>query len=246
MNMKSHSLISNFTFLAVGVLISGSIVYALLNQDNTKTDMTFRQPDLSTPSINQVTSSLDRLKADIMQNLHTYREEAKLENARVNAQVAKLEGKLQALEIDNAASGRTENLEELPDNEPVVEVWAAEAARSPLEERVTESALRNWIDNSFELGYVDETLTARAEEQAVSSLVDLPDIYMQDLQCSERVCRATFSHETGKGPTVLDVFGHPPFMTEGITVPIDHERVAVYFTQPGVSFDELRSEVDVD
>ena len=246
MNINKSMLLSNFVILTMAVFLSVVIVSGLLKQDMKKVDVMQVPQDVSAKSIAEISLGLQRLKETITENQQAYREQIEAEKVRANSLLSKLESRVVSLESVDTVGKAITNPEESVAEGPVTEVWAAEPATTNIEERVTDKALWNWIDNSFELGYVDETLTARAAEQAVSSLLDTPDVSMQELKCTERVCRATFNHERGKGRAVLDVFGHPPFMTEGMTVPIDNDHVAVYFTQPGISFDELRTEVDLD
>lgn len=60
------------------------------------------------------------------------------------------------------------------------------------------------------------------------------------MQCEQRFCCATFFAEHGEAPRVEELFGEPPFMTEMFTIPGANGRVLVYFTQPGVTLEDIR------
>ena len=62
-----------------------------------------------------------------------------------------------------------------------------------------------------------------------------PDIKLEDMQCRDDFCRATFADKNGEQPPIHELFGKPPFLNEGFTVEESDGRVSVYFTRPGVS-----------
>ncbi len=98
------------------------------------------------------------------------------------------------------------------------------------------------MDEFLLTGHWDAELTTLAIEQTNSSLSDLEDIQLIDLQCGNRFCAAHFEQDGHESSTVAALFGQPPFMSEGFTVDGADGRVSIYFTQPGVTISALRSE----
>lgn len=79
-------------------------------------------------------------------------------------------------------------------------------------------------------------------EQMETSLAEVPGINLADMQCGESFCRASFVPENGKPPNISQLIGASPFIDSGFTINEPDGRVRVYFTQPGQSLSELRSE----
>ncbi len=70
----------------------------------------------------------------------------------------------------------------------------------------------------------------------------MPGINLADMQCGERFCRATLILETGKRLNISEMIGASQFIGSGFTINEPNGSVKVYFTQPGQSLSELRSE----
>ena len=79
-------------------------------------------------------------------------------------------------------------------------------------------------------------------EEMATSLAEVPGINLADMQCGERFCRASFVSDNGKPPNISQLIGASPFIESGFTINEPDGRVRVYFTQPGQSLSELRSE----
>jgi hypothetical protein len=75
-----------------------------------------------------------------------------------------------------------------------------------------------------------------------TSLAQVPGFNLADMQCGERFCRASFFSDNGKSPNMAELFGASSFIESGFTISEPDGRVRVYFTQPGQSLSELRSE----
>lgn len=114
---------------------------------------------------------------------------------------------------------------------------------APPSRKISEAELGQWMDESLSVGSADSHLTAQATEQAAMSLAKTPGVNLEAMQCDPRFCRATFASKTGRAPNVGDLFGEPPFITEGFTVNEADGRVSVYFTQPGVTLADVRGEM---
>lgn len=109
--------------------------------------------------------------------------------------------------------------------------------------RMSETNLGHWMNETLSAEpYWDLEWTEQAREQTLESLAEVPDVNLEDMQCREDFCRATFADENGEKPAIQELFGEPPFLTEGFTIDEADGRVSVYFTRPGVSLGELRSE----
>jgi hypothetical protein len=106
----------------------------------------------------------------------------------------------------------------------------------------SEADLGHWMDEKLRVGNFDRDSTALAIAQVDKSIAKLPGVNLEDMQCSERLCRATFAHEKGEPPVIEALFGQPPFVTEGFAINEADGRVSVYFTRPGTSLNELRNE----
>ena len=99
------------------------------------------------------------------------------------------------------------------------------------------------MDEALSVSGADTHLTAQATEQAATSLTKTPGVNLESMQCDPRFCRATFASRAGRAPNIGDLFGEPPFVTEGFTVTEADGRVSVYFTQPGVTLADVRGEL---
>ena len=89
------------------------------------------------------------------------------------------------------------------------------------------------MEETLCVGDVDRDVTNQAIEQTAQSLSRLPGTYLEDMQCGERFCRATFGNEKGEQPDIQNLFGDPPFVNEGFTVNEANGRVSLYFTRLG-------------
>jgi phage-related tail protein len=104
---------------------------------------------------------------------------------------------------------------------------------------VTEKELSYWVETSFIID-PNPTVTSQAAEEAEQSLQNFPGIYLNKMQCSDRFCRASLSHVNGENIAAEDMFGQPPFLTDGFTITKQDGTVLFYFSQPGESILDLR------
>ncbi|MDQ3775495.1 MAG: hypothetical protein M3461_14665 [Pseudomonadota bacterium] len=107
---------------------------------------------------------------------------------------------------------------------------------------ISEADFGHWVDETLRVGYFDRDATELATEQAGKSVAKVPGVKLEDMQCGERLCRATFAHENGELPAIQDLLGQPPFVTDGFTINEAGARVSLYFARPGESLEELRNE----
>lgn len=106
----------------------------------------------------------------------------------------------------------------------------------------SEADFSHWMDGALDAGYFDRDATKLVMDQAETSLAKVPGINLADLQCSERFCRATLIPEKSKPLNIGQLVGASPFMGSGTTIHEPDGSVKVYFTPPGQSISELRSE----
>jgi len=188
-----------------------------------------------------IENKLDKLTSDLLQYNQAYQDQllqSQQEQARLNNILADLDIRIKSVE-EKDESGATERAlsNEEDANDGTESANAINAANKYSEEK-----LSRWVDETFDVGYRDDNLTAQASEQASVSIASLPDVNLEEMQCSDRVCRATLTYEND-GLAVQDLFGEPPFVNEGFTINLADGRVQLYFTQPGVSLGDLQSEV---
>lgn len=193
----------------------------------------------------EVQDRLDRL-ASALERYHRANHEqlqhAGLEQARLNKILADVDTRLRSVET---AAGKQTTKALVSDRlgEATDTVEPNSGTRKPESVKVTETDLAHWMDETLRVGDVDRDLTKLAIEQAAKSLPKLPGTYLEDMQCGERFCRATFGNEKGEQPAIQSLFGEPPFANEGFTINEANGRVSLYFTRPGESLEEFRSEV---
>ena len=98
------------------------------------------------------------------------------------------------------------------------------------------------MDKVLDTGDFDRDTTKSTMDQMATSLTEVPGLNLTDMQCGERFCRAGFVADNGKPPNISQLIGASPFIESGFTITEPDGRVRVYFTQPGESLSELRSE----
>ena len=108
--------------------------------------------------------------------------------------------------------------------------------------KLSEGDFGHWLDVALDTGGFDRDVTRLIMEQMKTNLAEAPGLNLADLQCGARFCRASFVHENGKPPNISQLIGASPFIDSGFTINEPDGRVRVYFTQPGQSLSELRSE----
>lgn len=150
--------------------------------------------------------------------------------------VAELEARLRYMET--AASDQAKNEADLGLDKPVSNNGAEKAKAK----KFSEADFSHWMDEALDADYFDRDATKLVMDQAETSLAKVPGINLADMQCSERFCRATLIPENSKPLNVSQLFGASPFMGSGTAIHEPDGSVKVYFTPPGQSISELRSE----
>jgi hypothetical protein len=154
----------------------------------------------------------------------------------MNQKIADLEARLRYMEAtvsEHAQDQPVSRLDEPAANNGTEKVKA---------KKLSEADFGQWLDEALDTGDFDRDATRLTVEEMETSLAAVPGINLTDLQCGERFCRASFVSENGKPPKITEVIGASPFIESGFTINEPDGGVRVYFTQPGQSLSELRSE----
>ena len=117
-----------------------------------------------------------------------------------------------------------------------------EGTKKAKTKKLSEKDFGHWLDEALATGDFDREATRLTMEEMETSLAEVPSINLADLQCGGRFCRANFVPDNGKPPNISQVIGASSFIESGFTINEPDGGVKVYFTQPGQSFSELRSE----
>lgn len=223
------------TILAVITITTTVLVYNFMREETASEQpqaVTSRTEATSSLDVQGRLDRLDKLASVLRRYQQTSQEQlqqAQSQQARVNNMLADLDARLRSVET---AAG-----------EQVTDTGVSDSdARKPESGEVSESDLGHWIDETLRVGYLDRDSTKLATDQAAKSLAKMPGVNLEDMQCGERFCRATFAYENGEQPDIRGLFGVPPFLNEGFTINEADGRVALYFARPGESLDEVRSE----
>jgi hypothetical protein len=141
-------------------------------------------------------------------------------------------------------------LTELENRVSAVEVERAQRERSERNgnatPRLSEADLGQWMDATMTAQSRDRVYTSEVKEQFKVSLTYAPGVKLEDVDCGSRFCRATFTQPDGAPPTLRQVIGASPFMTEGFTLGDADGRMAIYFVRAGETLDALRKEASVE
>ncbi len=166
------------------------------------------------------------------QNKHDQVQRPQLQKARLNKPLADLDTRIRSLEsnMDSIVSNTADEEEVSNPSKTVANL------------QVSEADIGQWINETLRVGNLDQNTTQEIADQAEESLEKVPGVYLEEIQCSDRFCRANITHEDGKQEAILDLFGSPPFENEGFTVIEPDGHVALYFSLPGGSLEDIRSE----
>jgi hypothetical protein len=154
----------------------------------------------------------------------------------MNEKLADLEARLRYMEASVHEQAQTQTVSS-PD-----EPEADEDTEKATATKLSEDDFGHWMDEALDTGDFDREATRVTMGQMETSLAQVPGINLADLQCGQRFCRASFVPDNGERPNIAQLLGASPFIDSGFTITEPDGHVRVYFTQPGQSFSELRSE----
>lgn len=210
--------------LAVTATAIGGFAYHFVREDAASGQPQGTTSQTDAASGPKVEDKLDKLAGALARYQHTNQEQ----QAHLNKRLLDLETRLRSMETGAGGPHAAE-----PGKDGA-------APEKPEPKTVTEADLGHWMDETLRAGSFDKAATEQAREQAGKSLAKLPGVNLDDLQCGKGFCRATFTQENGELPELQELFGEPPFQTEGFTVNEADGRVSLYFARPGESLEEFR------
>jgi hypothetical protein len=217
--------------LTVIAIASTGAAYYFLRDNALPRQVEAAKPSISsTASLNVKNTPLRDERRDQAANLEQQR------LTLMNEKIADLEARLQSMEAT-----ASEQAQDQPVSRPD-EPEANNGTEKAKTKKLSEADFGHWLDEALDTGDFDRDATRLTMEEMETSLAQVPGLNLADLQCGERFCRASFVSENGKPPKITEVIGASPFIESGFTINEPDGGVRVYFTQPGQSLSELRSE----
>jgi hypothetical protein len=218
------------TVTAVAIAGAGASYYFLRDDALPRRQAVAMSSAISTPSVNVKNLPVREERRD--QRAGQDRQRLVI----MNEKIAALEARLR--ELESTAGDQAQELTAPSQDEP----RANKDAEKAKPKRFSEDDFGQWMDEALNTGDFDRDATRLTMEQMETSLAEVPGIDLADMLCGQRFCRASFVSDNGKRPNVSQLFGASPFIDSGFSINEPDGRVRVYFTQPGQSLSELRSE----
>jgi hypothetical protein len=227
--MRAHPMLA-LTAIALALASTGAAYYVL--RDNTlPTEVEAAKPSSSS------TASLTVKNTSLRDGGGAHPANPEQQRlTRVTEKLATLEARLRDLEIAarEPSTAPTGSSPDTPD--------ASKGTKKATAKQLSEGDFGQWLDDALATGALDREATQLTREEMATSLAAVPGITLADLQCGEHFCRASFVPDNGNPPDTAQLMGASPFIESGFTLTEPDGSVRVYFTQPGQSFSELRSE----
>ncbi|WP_133513012.1 hypothetical protein [Candidatus Thiosymbion oneisti] len=230
---------------ATTVTVAIAVVVYLITQNDSGPELEAVSSQPRAVSDLELQNKLDKLANLLQRNQERTREQlrqAEAERIRFSDILDRLTIRLEALEsvsIDNVSDDAIANdIEQATNTE--ISANRDPTYRSSME--VSEDYLASWIDETLLAGKVSSDLTKVAKEEAKVSFGPTSSVLLEEMRCTEDICRATLTREDSTRPAIEDFLGRPPFTTDGFTINEPDGRTVLYFSQPGVTLDEIRSE----
>lgn len=218
------------TVTAIAIASTG-VAFYLLRDDTLPRQMEATKPAISSTSTLTITNIPIR---DERRDQPANPEQRQL--TLMNDKIANLEARLRDMEAIASEHAQDHTVARPDDSE------ANKGTEKAKTKKLSEGDLGHWMDKALDTGDFDRDTTKLIMEQMATSLAEVPDINLTDMQCGERFCRASFVSDNGKTPNIAQLIGASPFIDSGFTINEPDGHVRVYFTQPGQSLSELRSE----
>ncbi|TVZ41004.1 hypothetical protein P886_0341 [Alteromonadaceae bacterium 2753L.S.0a.02] len=106
---------------------------------------------------------------------------------------------------------------------------------------ISDSNVAQFIESDFDRNGVDQDVSDEYYSATVALLMDNPEIVVDRVRCNQNYCSALFNTVDGASPNIEEVWGNPPFMHEGFSIPQIDGGLLLYFTDDQTNIDELRS-----
>jgi hypothetical protein len=220
----------------ISSIVTIVLVVGFITQHNDGEQLAVIKPNIV--SDKNLTTQLDDMTNDIYDNKFEYQEKFKLafiEQQKINKKLEDVLSRLKFIE------STVEQQSDESENDTQLDVGSYHSSDTKTYKAQSEVDFGNRLDNS--LLENDAVASAIATEQAVVTLENTSNINLDDMQCSTNFCRATFTLGSTDKMAIRNLFGQPPFMSDGFTIHDPDGRVKVYFTQGDVSLADLRSEI---
>jgi hypothetical protein len=217
--------------VAAITIASTGVAYYFLRANTLSRQAEAVKPSLtSTASLNVTNTPLRDERRDQPANPEQQR------LTRMNEKIAALEARLRSMEATNREQTQDQSVSSPDEPEANADTEKAKA------KKLSTDDFAHWMDEALDTGDFDRGATRSTIEQMETSLAEVPGINLADMQCGSRFCRASFVPENGEQPNISQLIGASPFIGSGFTISESDGRVRVYFTPPGQSLSELRSE----
>jgi hypothetical protein len=228
-----------YALLTLGMITAITYFIAKPNAENPSSASYQANNPISVSKQPEVANHNIELRLKKLANLIKLNQQANIQKLQ-EVQTDSLEIRNQLVDLQNRLEG-LEGINVMSDSEQTNPEAGTDIHGNNLM-HVTEKELGHWVEETFVDGF-DPTATSQAMAEAEQSLENFPGVYLNDMQCSDRFCRATLSHADANKIAAEDMFGQPPFVTDGFTMIEPDGSLLFYFSQPGESIKELREEL---
>lgn len=223
------------TLLTLASITTSALTYLAMEENAVNgQNQSVKSSDANTPLTDQeLHNGLDKLIALLQGYQHTnqiQQRQTKTAQDHLYTQLVAMESRLRTLELAK--------MEAMGMQKTAVIGSAYEDSL-----KVSEQEMAEWMDDSLQLGRLDRKSTELATKEAARSLVGVPGVELEKMLCGERFCKANLKYGKGGKEAMLDLFGKPPFMSDGFVTEKRAGEVALYFVHPGESLEEIRHEI---
>lgn len=213
------------------VLASAAAAYYLLRGNALPRPVEAVQPASSSTANMTVKAPFRDVHRD-----HSADPEQQRQLALMHEKITALEARLRT--VETTANEQARNFADARPDKLV----ANEGGEKAKVKKLSEEDFGQWLDEILHAGDFDREATQLTMQAMATSLAEAPGLNLADLQCGQRFCRASFIPDSGVRPNIAQLMGASPFIAAGFTLTEPDGGVRFYFTQPGQSFGELRSE----
>jgi len=167
-------------------------------------------------------------------------QQSQLQQAQLKKSLAGIESRLRNIEVTTAE--QLVVLEPSPHYQQFLEQETEINSSKTKDKKFSDADVGHWMNETLSAENWNKESTEQALGLAEKALVKVPGVYIEEMQCNDRFCRATFADENNQQAEIGEIFGEPPFVNEGFTIHQANGQVALYFAQPGESLEELQKE----
>ncbi|MGH8628757.1 MAG: hypothetical protein ACREYC_27035, partial [Gammaproteobacteria bacterium] len=179
--------------LTVLAITTAVLAYSFIREDTVAEQPQAVTSQTGATSAVGVQDRLDELASALRHYQQTNQEQlqqANLQQTRLNRMLAELDSRLRSVE-----TGAGEQTTHAVVSDSVEQATDTAVPNSGAGKPGSGTDLGHWMDEKLRVGNSDRDSTALAIAQVDKSIAKLPGVNLEDMQCSERLCRATFAHE---------------------------------------------------